>query len=152
MPPRNIRPPDAPKSPVEERGERLGITFNRGRTITSNSHLSLEAAEFAFEAGNDWAFHRRMFKAYFEDLDDIGDLETVVRLGVEAGLDGAGLRTALSEGRFRERVDEGIDWSRGIGVTAIPTFVFDGRYGMVGAQEIDAFRAMMEKIGRPPKN
>ena len=151
MPARNVRPPEAPKSPVEERGERLGLTFNRGRTLTSNSHLSLEAAEFAFESGNDWAFHRRMFKAYFEDLENIGDFETVVRIGADAGLDETSLRAALSEGRFRQRVDEGIEWSRGIGVTAIPTFVFDGRYGLVGAHEIEAFRNMMEKVGRRPK-
>ena len=51
----------------------------------------------------------------------------------------------------RERVDEGLRWSRAIGVTAIPTFVFNGSYGMVGAQELDAFRMMMTKIGQPPK-
>jgi predicted DsbA family dithiol-disulfide isomerase len=152
MPARNVRGPDEPPSPVEERGEHLGIKFSRGRTHTSNSHLSLEAAEFAYEYGDDWAFHRRMFKAYFEDLENIGNLDTVVRIGAEAGLNAASLRGALEDGRYRERVDEGLTWSRGIGVTAIPTFVFNGRYGMVGAQEIEAFRTMMTKVGQPPRS
>ena len=151
MPARRIVPPEAPPTPVEERGERLGITFKRGRTTTSNSHLALEAAEFAFEYGDGWRFHRAMFKAYFEDLEDIGDLETVVRVGASAGLDAASLRSALEDRRYRERVDEGIAWSRAIGVTAIPTFVFNEQYGMVGAQELPAFRQMMEKIGAKPR-
>ena len=151
MPSRRITPVDAPKSAMEERGERLGIKYSRGRTWSSNSHLALEAAEFASEYGDAWRFHKRMQKAYFEDLEEIGDLETVVRIGVDAGLPEESLRDALAEGRYRERVNQGIQWSRSIGVTAIPTFVFNERYGIVGAQEIDAFREMMRRIGQPPK-
>jgi predicted DsbA family dithiol-disulfide isomerase len=151
MAPRRIVPPEAPPTPMEARGESLGITFRRGRTWASNSYISLQAAEFAREYGDEWAFHRRMFKAYFDELENIGDLDNVVRIGAEAGLDEAGLRTALEEGRYKQMVDEGIGWSRAIGVTAIPTFVFNEQYGMVGAQELPAFRQMMAKIGQPPK-
>jgi predicted DsbA family dithiol-disulfide isomerase len=151
MPARRIVAAEAPPTPMEARGEKLGISFRRGRTISSNSHLALEAAEFALEQGQSWAFHRRMFKAYFEDLEDIGNLDNVVRIGADAGLPEAGLRAALQEGRFRAHVDEGIHWSRSIGVTAIPTFVFNQRYGVVGAQEIDTFRSIMKQLGQEPK-
>lgn len=152
MPARRILPPEAPPSPVEERGKRLGLTFNRGRTLTSNSHLALQAAEFANEHGPDsWGFHKRMFKAYFEDLDDIGDLETLVKIGAGAGVDSDALRQALTEGHYRERVDEGIAWSRGIGVTAIPTFVFNERHGLVGAHEQETLRQVMDQLGQGPK-
>ena len=148
---RRIVAPDAPPTPTELRADNLGIKFTRGRTWASNSYISLQAAEFARENGDEWRFHRRMFKAYFEDLENIGDLDTVVRIGADAGLDEAELRKALVEGTFRESVDAGIDWSRGIGVTAIPTFVFNEKYGMVGAHELPAFRQVMEQIGQPPK-
>jgi predicted DsbA family dithiol-disulfide isomerase len=143
--------PDSPPSPLEERGARSGIVFRRGRTLTSNSHLALEAAEFAEEQGRAVECHRAMFKAYFDDLENIGDLEAVVRVGAGAGLDPGGLRQALATGLYRDRVDEGIAWSRAIGVTAVPTFVFDDRYGMVGAQDFEAFQYMMEKLGRQPR-
>ena len=155
MAPRRITPPDAPPTPVEQRGEQLGLVFNRGRTWTSNSYLSLQAAEFALRHAasfdDAWRFHRRMFKAYFEDLDDIGDLETVVRIGADAGLDSDALRLSLTEGQQRERVDEGISWTKQIGVTAIPTFVFNERFAMVGAQELPAFRSIMERLGIQPR-
>ena len=142
---------DSPKTAMEERGGSLGITFSRGRTLTSNSHLALEAAEFALAAGDGLAFHRAMFKAYFEDLEDIGQVETVVRVGESAGLDGEALRAALTSGTYREQVDDGIRWSRDIGVTGVPTFVFDDTYGVVGAQDHDVFVSMMERLGRAPK-
>jgi predicted DsbA family dithiol-disulfide isomerase len=144
--PRQAQSAGAPPSPVEQRGENLGLTFRRGRTLTSNSHLALEAAEFALEYGDPWRFHRRMFKAYFEDLDDIGKIENVVRIGADAGLDAASLQAALEDGRYRQRVDEGIAWSRQIGVTAIPTFIFDERLAVVGAHELPTFRDVMAQL------
>jgi len=148
---RRIVAPDAPPTPTEMRAENLGIKFTRGRTWSSNSYLSMQAAEFATEHGDMWNFHRRMFKAYFEDLADIGDIDTLVRIGVEAGLDGDEMRAALEDGRYRKIVDEGLTWTRGIGVNAVPTFVIDQRYGIVGAQELPAFRQALEKIGHTPK-
>ena len=143
--------PDGPPSSLEERGQRLGIKFSRGRTLTSNSHIALEAAEFASEHGLGWEYHAAMLKAYFDGLEDIGKVDTVVRVGAGAGLDPEGLREALETRRYRDLVDEGIAWSRSIGVTAIPTFVFAERYGMVGAQEFEAFQMMMEKVGGKPR-
>jgi predicted DsbA family dithiol-disulfide isomerase len=154
MPARRIVAPDAPPTPVEQRGDNLGLKFTRGREISSYSHLALEAAEFAFQYSthaDGWAFHKRLFKAYFEELENLGDVEVLVRLADECGLDGKSLREALAERRHEAAVDEGIAWSRQIGVTAIPTFVFNQRIGMVGAQELPAFREMMARVGNPPK-
>ena len=137
---------------MELRSEALGIKFTRGRTHTPNSHMALEAAEFASEYGDSWQFHRAMLKAYFEDLKNIGDLETIVEVGASTGLPESDLREALSSHRYSDRVDEGISWSKQIGVSAIPTFVLDQRYGIVGAQELPAFREMLEKLGHPAKS
>jgi len=150
-PRRQMSVPGGPPSPMEERGQRLGIRFSRGRTHTSNSHLALQGAEFASERGLGWEYQKAMLKAYFDDLVDIGKIETIVGVGSTVGLDAEGLRDALESRKYRELVDEGIVWSRSIGVTAIPTFVFDERLGMVGAQEFDAFREMMVKMGGKPK-
>ncbi len=141
-----------PPSPLEQRGESLGIRFARGRTFTPNSHLSLEAAEFAAEHGASQPFHRAMFKAYFEDLENIGDLDTVVRIGASTGLDEGELRRALEQGDFRQQVDDGIRWSSQIGVTAVPTFVFDEQYGVVGAQDRAVFESVFQQLGYAPRD
>ena len=152
-PRRQMTQPGDPPTAMEERAAALGITFTRGRTWTSNSHLALEAAAFAAAQGEEARFHRAMFKAYFEDLEDIGNLDTVLRVGTAAGLPEAELRAALTEGRYRDEVDEGIRWAQQVGVTAVPTFVLDERYAVVGAQEGRVFEDLFaNKLGRSPKD
>ena len=140
MPARRIVTADAPPTATEQRGEELGIRFKRGRTTTSYSHLALEAAEFAFQYSEDpWGFYRRLYRAYFEDLEDVGDIDVLVRVADEMGLDGKSLREALAVRRYEHEVDEGIAWSREIGVTAIPTFVFNERQGWWGRRSCRRF-------------
>ncbi len=138
---------DAPKSALELRGEAVGITFRRGRTFTPNSHLALEAAENAVEHGHDSdALHRALFKANFEDFENIGDIDVLVRIGSEQGLDGGELREVLESGSYRDTVDRAIEWARSVGVTGIPTFIFNEKYAIVGAQEYPAFQGVMAKL------
>jgi predicted DsbA family dithiol-disulfide isomerase len=150
-PRRQMTSPGDPPTAMEQRAVTLGISFTRGRTWTSNSHLALEAAEFAAEHGDAPRFHRAMFKAYFEDLEEIGAIETVVRIGASAGLAETELRAALTEGAYRAAVDEEIAWAQQIGVNAVPTFVLGGQYGIVGAQEAMVFEdILLRKLGRAP--
>jgi predicted DsbA family dithiol-disulfide isomerase len=137
---------------MEQRAIDSGIKLARGRTWTSNSHLALEAAEFAEEHPHEGDFHRAMFKAYFEDLADIGKVETVVEVGKSVGLDQTALADALESGAYRERVDDGIRWARSVGVTGVPTMIIDGRWGVVGAQDYNVYQSLMERLGRAPRD
>lgn len=143
--------PEDPPTRIEAMGEELGLRFSRGRTWTSNSHLALEAAEFAAERPHAEAFHRAMFKAYFDDLEDIGTIDNVVRIGEAAGLDGTALRQALETGEYRQQVDDGIQWAREAGVTGVPTFIIADRWAVVGAQDYSVFESLMKKLGKEPK-
>ena len=119
------RPGDA-LSPVEQRAVESGLTFTRGRTFRPSSHLALEAALYAQGIrGDDAVFHRALYRAHFERLENIGDVDVLVRIGVECGLDGDALRAALVTRQFQQPVDEEIALMRRLGVTAVPTFVFN---------------------------
>ncbi len=138
---------DTPKSALELRGEASGIEFRRGRSFTPNSHLALEFAEYAQEQGllTD-ALHRALFKAHFTDFDNLGDLDTLIRIGADHGLDTDDLRDSLTTGRYRDQVDAGIEWARTVGVTGVPTFIFNEKYAVVGAQEYPVFQQVMERL------
>jgi predicted DsbA family dithiol-disulfide isomerase len=142
--------PDDPPTEIEKRAESLGIHFSRGRTWTSNSHLALQAAEFASEEHPDLAiaFHKAMFKAYFDDLADIGSIDLIVQVGASVGLPPDELRQSLAEGRYSMAVDEEIAWAQQVGVQAVPTFVVDGRHAIVGAQELPVFQQLFGKLGK----
>ena len=152
-PRRQMSEPGSPPSQMEQRAESLGIRFTRGRTWTSNSHLGLEAAEFVAEHHPDLAhaFHRRMFKGYFDELLEIGTVDAIAEFGREAGVPGEPLREALEQGAYRAQVDDGIAWARQVGVSAVPTFIIDEQYAIVGAQPVEAFEGVFEQLGKKPR-
>jgi predicted DsbA family dithiol-disulfide isomerase len=141
---------DTPKSHLEERGESLGIEFRRGRTFVPNTRPALQAAEFAREHGTTEQvidYHRRLFKAYFTDFENLMDVEVLVHHAEPAGLDAAAMREALETGRYADQVEQGIADSYNRGVSAIPTFIIEDRYAVEGAQDYSTFEKVMERLG-----
>jgi len=122
-----------------------GIDMKRP-PLVPNTHRAHEATEFAKEAGRLLPFHRAVFRAYFEAEENIGDPEVLCRLGAECGLDAAQLRTALADGRYAERVEEQITWARSAGITGVPTFIFNERFALVGAQEYAVFQDVARRV------
>ena len=139
----------APETPVEARGKRLGLDFRRGRTFTPHTILSLQAGEWAAEHGTTQQvidYHRALFKAYFTDFEDLMDIEVLVRHAEAVGLDAVALREALVTGSKLDSTNEAIEQSYAIGVQAIPTFILEGQYAVVGAQEYDVLERVMEQL------
>ena len=111
----------------------------------SNSRLALEAAEFARAEDQYDAFHRALFNAYWIERQDIGDREVLLDLAREARLDTAGLERALDEGAYARVVDEAVSNAHQLGISAVPSFVFDDRYLVQGAQPYEVFQHVMEQ-------
>jgi len=153
-PRRPMTRPEDPPTELELRAEGLGVRFNRGRTMMSNSLLAHEGTEFAYETAPELApaYVRRMFRAYFEELRDIGDPAVVLLAAGEVGLDVGALADALVRRTYQQQVADGVDWARESGVTGVPTFIFDDRMGIVGAQDQTVFRAVMERLGAPKRS
>jgi predicted DsbA family dithiol-disulfide isomerase len=122
----------------------LGLYFGE-RTHLSNSHLALEASEFARDQGHHHSFHTRIFRAYFTELRDIGNPEVLLHLAEEDGLDRDELRIALKDGRYAARLDQVKLDARRHGVNAVPTFVVNGGHKIVGAQPMEFFREQFRK-------
>lgn len=91
-------------------------------------------------------YHRALFKAYFTDFEDLMDIDVLVRHAEAVGLDAVALREALVTGSKLDSTNEAIEQSYAIGVQAIPTFVLEGQYAVVGAQEYDVLERVMEQL------
>ena len=122
-----------------------GIEMKRPPLIP-NTRKAHEATEFAKEAGQLLPFHRAMFRAYWEREENIGEVEVLRRIGAECGLDGEALRAALDEGRYAGEVEGQIAWTRAAGISGVPTFLFDERFALVGAQDYEVFRDVARRI------
>jgi predicted DsbA family dithiol-disulfide isomerase len=124
-----------------------GIEMKRPPLIP-NTRKAHEATEFAKDAGRLLPFHRAVFRAYWEREENIGDVDILCRVAEECGIDAGRLREALSDGRYTSQIEEQIAWARAAGVTGVPTFIFDDRFALVGAQDSEVFRDVAKRIIR----
>lgn len=119
-------------------------------SVVANTHLALEAAEFARQQGGFESLHRRLFEAYYQDGMNIGDPEVLVELVKQAGLDGDELRKALAERRYQRQLDEVREESWRLGITGVPTFFVSGQR-VVGAQPYEVLRQAALSAGANPR-
>ncbi len=129
------------KGLADEEGLPYGV-----RTHTYNSRLAQELGAWAETQPGGEAVHDALFRAYFVDGKNIGDLGLLVTLAESVGLSPVIAREVLEERRFRDQVDA--DWaqSRTQGVTGVPTFAADGQK-LVGAHPYEALEAFLRQLG-----
>ena len=123
----------------------LGLPYGK-REKTYNSRLAQELGKLAEKNGIGELYHMAAFKSYFADGLNIGLDSTLMQLGTSLGLSKEDVRDALEKRIFKDAVDE--DWNRShqMGVTAVPTFMVNGR-SLVGAQPYEKLVQLMEKGG-----
>lgn len=116
------------------------------RDVIINSRRALAAAEFARERGRFDEMHHALFKAHWEQTARLEDVDDLVRVGEEVGLDPSQLREAIEDGRYEPVIDETRHEAESAGINAIPAHVFGSRYLVVGAQPYDVFKQVLDRI------
>jgi predicted DsbA family dithiol-disulfide isomerase len=110
---------------------------------TRRSHLLIALAARSALQG---PVKDRILRAYFEEGCDIGDPEELVRLGVEAGLTEGAVRNALILRVGQDGVVAAERHAQVLGITGVPTFIFDGTYTISGAQEVQIFARVLDQV------
>jgi predicted DsbA family dithiol-disulfide isomerase len=128
-------------------GEASGIDFRfdliQRVPNTRRSHLLIALAA---RSGLQGPVKDRILRAYFEEGCDIGDPEELVRLGVEAGLTEGTVRNALILRIGQDGVVAAERHAQVLGITGVPTFIFDGTYTISGAQEVQIFARVFDQV------
>lgn len=84
--------------------------------------------------------------AYFTEGRHVGRIDDLVVLAGEAGLDEASARDALESGRYLEAVRADQAQASAYGISGVPFFVIDGKYGISGAQPPEAFAQVTRQV------
>ena len=121
----------------------IGLTM-RPPSVLTNSHNALAACEYAIAAGKGEEFEERVFRAYFEDGSNIGDVEVLKKLATDVGLDPAQVVAAIESPEMQLKLKNNAMVAHQHGVSGVPTF-FIGNYPLVGAQSEDAMRKILTR-------
>jgi predicted DsbA family dithiol-disulfide isomerase len=133
------------RSRLDDIADEVGLVMQQ-RDVLINSRKALGAAEFAREQGKFEEMHRALFKAHWELTGKLEDVDDLVRIGTEVGLDPVELRQAIEEGRYEKVLDEDRRLAESVGINAIPAHIIGRRYLVLGAQPYDAFIQVLDKL------
>lgn len=86
-------------------------------------------------------------KAYFEDGVDLSKTENLLKVATQTGLDRVKVENLLNseEGLAEVITAEKLSVQRG--VSGVPFYILDGKYGISGAQSADTFIQAFKEIG-----
>jgi predicted DsbA family dithiol-disulfide isomerase len=90
--------------------------------------------QLAAQHGVQTELKERLMRAYHTEGELISDHDTLVRLAAEVGLDADEVRAMLASDRFAAEVRDDERTAHALGISAVPCFVIDRRFGASGAQ------------------
>lgn len=122
--------------------EQLGIMMKMP-SIQTRSRRAHEAAKWAETYGRMNDFHLAVFKAFFQSDLDINDIEVLVRLAEDLGMDGNALKNSLAGHEFTLQVVADEEEAMNIGVRAVPAFVSEGVLLAAGVQTVDRLAELL---------
>lgn len=125
---------------VAAAGEAEGIHFAFDRIDRTPN--TLDAHRLIWLAEQDRcqdAVVEALFRAYFTEGRDISDLQTLLDVVAEAGLDRGKAEGVLTSGDGQEAIREADELARRVRVEGVPFFVINGRITLSGAQAPDSF-------------
>lgn len=146
--------------------ERYGMTRDRAERV--NQHVTelaeIEGLEYHLDLAhpvNSLDAHRlihlaaqhnlqsemkeRLQKAYFTEGAIVSDVETLVRLAVEVGLNADKTRQMLTSDLYLDAVRTDQQRAQLLGIRGVPFFLLDEKYAVSGAQPTEVFTTAFQR-------
>lgn len=134
-----------------------GLEFHMEKTAGGNTFDAHRLLHLARQRGLQHELKERLLRAYFTDGRPVADRSALAEAAVAAGLDRAEVEAVLDGQDYAEAVRDDEEQAYALGISAVPFFVLDRKYGVAGAQPaevlLDALRRAwtdtnpLERIG-----
>jgi predicted DsbA family dithiol-disulfide isomerase len=136
----------AAQQQMTERAAAVGLTFNLEGQRSGNTRDAHRLIQLAHQRGAQDAMAERLYRAYFTDGRSIFDADSLAALAGEVeGLDADEVAATLRTDAFEEQVVADEEQAQALGVTGVPFFVIDRRYGLSGAQPPEALLEVLNR-------
>lgn len=123
-----------------------GLEYHFENTRLTNTFLAHQLIHLAAESGQQDAMKERLLRAYMSEGRHVGDLDTLVELAGDIGLNAAGVRAALEAGQYAGDVRQDEAQAQTLGISGVPFFVLGGKYGVSGAQSAEVLRGALDQV------
>lgn len=147
-PPKPIDPnaPPEPPRPPSRFGlflETEQVPLASPRPPFARTHQALLGAEFAWAAGRDAfdIYNEAMYRGYWENHDDLADLDVLTGYAYTAGLDTTAFTQSVTTEQYVNNIIPFDDEAYAIGIRHVPTFLFGAEESLAEANYTDLARA-----------
>lgn len=123
----------------------VGLDYDFSKTIPFNTFDAHRIISKGKEKKLDDQLEEAFFKAYFVEGKNLGNKEVITKVAKKAGLTEDEIKDALENDQYAYEVEQDIQEAQQIGVRGVPFFVMDRKYGVSGAQPVEAFTQTLEK-------
>jgi len=132
---------------LNQAGDGEGIAFAFDKIARSPNTLdSHRLIRWSATAGVQNEVVERLFEAYFEEGRDIGNADVLIEIAAEAGMDSATVADLLEQGADRELIENEDAMAHRLGITGVPTFIFQNKYLASGAIDPEALLEIIDKV------
>lgn len=129
------------------RGEGIEMDWDRAQAVnTLTAHRLLLLAEREYGASTQRALAEKLFDAHFSRGGDLSDHDLLVGLAESVGMDVSRVRAYLASDELLEETRYEFDQARRLGIRSVPTFIFEGKFAVQGAQPASVFLQALEEV------
>ncbi|MEG3756138.1 DsbA family oxidoreductase [Psychromonas arctica] len=132
---------------IAQRGAEVDFTFNFFEEMkivnTRDAHVLLE---YAHEKGKQTEFKLALFSAAFTDQKDVSNRETLLDEIAKIGLNNEEASARLTSSEYTNQVVEHERYWQGLGISAVPTVVFNRQSALSGAQPVEAYKQVITEL------
>lgn len=122
-----------------------GLTYNFEKAVLANSFDAHRLIQLAKKHQLGDAAEEALFHAYFTEGKDMSNHETLIAIGVEIGLDKTAVAAMLQSRDYAAAVNNDVEEAQQLGIRGVPFFVLDRKYGVSGAQPVEAFSQALDQ-------
>lgn len=121
----------------------VGLDYHFETVHQTNTVKAHELLHYAKAHGKQQDMKERLLKAYFVEGEHVGVSENLALLAAEVGLDQADVLRSLNEGEYLPAVKADMAQAQAYGISGVPFYVIDGKYGISGAQDSETFASAL---------
>ncbi len=128
-----------------EFGQSVGFEFNFTDDFriynTRQCHILLD---YAHSVGLQTQLKIALFTAYFTEGKNISDIDVLINIGEGVGLDVDEMIAYLHDTAEHDKIDVIEDQWREMGISGVPTVVFNNEQALTGAQSVESYEEMLK--------
>lgn len=133
---------------LEQRAKGVGLNYQFDILKPTNSFDAHRLIQYAATKGKQAEMIERLSAAYLTEGKHIGKSETLIELAKEVGLDAEEVKKIITSEDFGYEVRTDEQQASQFGISGVPYFVINRKYGISGAQPKEIFTEALENIWR----